>query len=65
MKKETISNPCGTFRRAYGITKSIKNKINKESDQKKDIVSLAERKQQVLDGILKTYIKDLGEFIQE
>ena len=47
------------------MTEGAKRKINRETGPKKDIISVAEREQQVLDSVPENHRKDLEKLIKE
>ena len=49
----------------HGMIETEKRKINRESDPKKDIISMAEQERQVLHSVPENHRKDLEKFIQE
>ena len=53
------------FAAAHGMTEGEKQKINRETDPKKDIISVAERERQILNSVPKNHKKDLEILIKE
>ena len=62
---ERSQNPAANFAAAHGITQWQKRKINLETGPEKDIISVKEREQQVLDGVPISYKKYLAKLIKE
>ena len=50
---------------AHGLTESQKRMMNKETGPNKNIISVAERERQVLDGVPESHRECLGKLIQE
>ena len=50
---------------AHGMTEGQRRKINKESGPKKNIISVKEREQEVLNSVPGVYRKSLGKVIQK
>ena len=53
------------FAVAHGLTEGQKRLMNKSTGPKKDIVSVQEREQQVLNSVPGSHRKDLAKFIKE
>ena len=53
------------FAAAHGMTEREQRKINRVSGPKKDIISVAERGQQILDSVPKDHRKDLEKLMKE
>ena len=58
-------NRAAKFAAAHGRTEGQKRQINKQTGPKKDIISVKEREQQVLNGVPKSYRKYLSNLIKE
>ena len=58
-------NRAAKFAATHGMTEGAKRKINRETDPKNDIISVAEREQEVLDSVPENHRKDLGKLIKE
>ena len=62
--KRSQSSPA-KFAVAHGVTEGQKRQINKQTDPKKDFVSVEEREQQVLANVPERHRKDLELLINE
>ena len=50
---------------AHGLTEGQKRLMNRKTGPKKDIITVKEREQQVLNSVLEVYRKNLEELIEE
>ena len=53
------------FATTHGMKEGEKRKINRETDPKKDIISVTERERQVLNSVPENHRKDLETLIKE
>ena len=65
-KSNKRSSSCAVhFAVAHGLSEGSKQSINKREGPKKDIISVAEREQQVLDSVPICHREKLGHMIQQ
>ena len=64
-KWNKLSPGSAVVQTAHGMTKSQRRKINKESRPKKNLKSVKEREQEVLDGVSKIHRAPLEKMIQK
>ena len=67
MKKlnKRSSGRAARFATAHGLSEGSKRSINKREGPKKDIISVAEREQQVLESVPVCHREKLGHMIQQ